>query len=148
MSEQRYLFHEPHTCKRCAKELPETYEEDFCPQCKEALLFDEVREFIRENDVNEYQVAEKFQIPVGQVKLWIKEGRIEYKEIGDNVMGGRYCEKCGAKIQFGTICTKCLRAESIGGYGMRGKVYSNGEMRFVDSKPPKKRKSNTLKDDE
>ena len=67
-------------CKMCRKALPPLSDREYCYACEELLLFDKVREFVRNNDVNEYQVAEYFDIPVRMVKQWIKEGRIEYKE--------------------------------------------------------------------
>ena len=47
-------------------------------------LFAEVKDYIRENDVKEIDVAEHFGIPVSKVRRWIKEGRIQYKE-GENI---------------------------------------------------------------
>lgn len=67
-------------CKICKRILPVSYKEDFCSECEERMLFDKVRDFVRKNEVNEYQVAEHFGISVRQVKQWIKEGRMEYKE--------------------------------------------------------------------
>ena len=60
-------------CKKCGRVLAPSYQEDLCPSCTESELFDKVRDFVRENDVNEYDVATHFSIPVRQVKGWIKE---------------------------------------------------------------------------
>ena len=59
------LFSEAPRCTQCGRILPDVYEEDdICPVCKEANLFAEVKDFIRENDVREMDVAEHFDIPV------------------------------------------------------------------------------------
>ena len=71
---------------------------------------EEVKEFIRTHDVNEYEVAEHFKIPLRQVKSWIKDGRIEYKQSESaSTIAGLHCQRCGAPVTFGTLCPKCLR---------------------------------------
>lgn len=66
-------------CKECTRPLPQKYEEDLCPTCKENALFRDVKDYIMSHDVTEYDVANYFQIPLGQVRAWIREGRIDYK---------------------------------------------------------------------
>lgn len=73
------LFHNFRVCAVCGRRLPEAYDEELCPSCKNEQLLHEVKDFIRANDVNEYQVAGHFNIPVSTVKNWIREGRIEYR---------------------------------------------------------------------
>ena len=104
-----------HTCKECRRELPNNYKEEICPACKERILFSEVKDFIRENDVNEFEVAQKFNIPLFKVKGWIREGRIEYKELQRPSMKNLHCQKCGKEISFGSLCTECLRKANISG---------------------------------
>ena len=97
-------------CKNCGRVLSPTYEAELCPTCEENQLFDKVRDYIRKNDVTEMQVAEHFGIPQKKVKAWIKVGRIEYKE--DGVKGALVsirCARCGAKVTFGTLCSRCLK---------------------------------------
>ena len=65
-------------CEFCGRTLPKHYEGTLCPTCQEAQLFRNVRDYIRANTVNEYEVAEHFHIPLRQIKEWIREGRIEY----------------------------------------------------------------------
>lgn len=55
-------------CKECHRTLPKNYTEDICPACKERLLFSKVKEYIRTNDVTEYDVAKEFGIPLMKVK--------------------------------------------------------------------------------
>ncbi len=96
-------------CKSCGRMLPPAYNREYCPNCEELQLFGAVRDYIRANEVNEYEVAEHFHISVRLVKDWIREGRIEYKEHGEKSIGSAYCSRCGAKISFGTMCTKCIK---------------------------------------
>lgn len=79
------------------------------------MQFREIREYVREHDVNEFQLAETFGIPLRQVKQWIREGRLEYKEIM-NMVTSLHCQRCGKSIQFGNFCPECNRAE----YGVKG----------------------------
>ena len=67
-------------CKMCRKALPPLSDREYCYACEELLLFDKVREFVRNNDVNEYQVAEYFDIPVRMVKQWIKGEELNIKK--------------------------------------------------------------------
>ena len=90
-------------CKMCRKALPPLSDREYCYACEELLLFDKVREFVRNNDVNEYQVAEYFDIPVRMVKQWIKEGRIEYKEKDKAGIMSNYCSFCDTIILFFSV---------------------------------------------
>lgn len=122
-------------CKLCKRILPVSYKEEFCGDCEERMLFDKVRDFVRKNEVNEYQVAEHFGISVRQVKQWIKEGRMEYKERDQKTLMSSYCIRCGARVSFGSLCTKCLRllnGEKTG-YGVMEHSEEAGRMRFIDN---------------
>ena len=134
MPVRRNLFNNIKQCINCKRPLPLEYTEEICPGCKDMLLFQEVKEFIRENDVNEYQVAERFNLPLKQVKAWIKEGRIEYKQTAEATISGLHCENCGAPISFGTLCPKCLRAATNTGhgYGLASSNSDKNKMRYVD----------------
>ena len=84
-------------CENCKRSLPHDYKENLCPRCLDLALFHEVKEFIRTHDVNEYEVAEHFKIPLRQVKSWIKDGRIEYKQSESaSTIAGLHCQRCGA----------------------------------------------------
>ena len=97
-------------CKMCRKALPPLSDREYCYACEELLLFDKVREFVRNNDVNEYQVAEYFM--------------------------SNYCSRCGQPVSFGTLCPQCLRllngekARMIG--FSKPEEGEEGEMRFLD----------------
>ena len=102
-------------CKECHRTLPKNYKEDVCPACKERLLFSKVKEYIRNNDVTEYDVAKEFGIPLMKVKGWIREGRIEYKELHNEVLQNLHCQECGKSISFGNLCSDCLRKANVSG---------------------------------
>ena len=97
-------------CTRCRQLLNLSYPDELCPACKEIELFNEVKDFIRKNNVTEYQVADFFQIPLKKVKGWIREGRIEYKDNNFNKKISattNTCFECGATILTGSFCKKC-----------------------------------------
>ena len=118
---QSFFNNNVKVCESCKRPLPFDYKETLCPRCLDMALFREVKEFIRTHDVNEYEVAEHFKIPLRQVKAWIKDGRIEYKTTDTaSKISGMHCQRCGAPESFGTLCPKCLRLVN----GTKG--YSNG----------------------
>lgn len=79
MKHEETASYEKRNCARCGKLLPKNSKEEYCSNCAEAMLFDEVRDYIRNNNVTERDVAEHFQIPKEKVKAWIRDGRVEYK---------------------------------------------------------------------
>lgn len=109
------LFQESRFCSWCHCPIPDDSETDLCKNCQASMEFREVREYVREHDVNEFQLAEVFGIPLRQVKQWIREGRLEYKE-DVNLMTTLYCQRCGKKIRFGNFCPECNKAQ----YGVKG----------------------------
>lgn len=137
MADQTSLFGTYKQCSFCHRPLPANYEDELCPKCREHQLFRDVKEFIRSNDVNEYEVAEHFNIPLRMVKGWIREGRIEYKAKDpetQKTLEGLHCEKCGAPVKFGVLCPKCTREmNSSKGYGVNILVNADdSRMRFID----------------
>ena len=54
-------------CARCGKLLPVNYKEEYCSNCQEDILFDQVRDYIRSYDVTEMEVAEHFGIAVEDI---------------------------------------------------------------------------------
>lgn len=120
---------EPH-CEICNRSLPANSRDTICAFCTEQLLFSEVKDYIRENDVTEYDVAQHFNIPIQQVKRWIREGRIEYKpkELSSIRM---HCVVCGAPVSFGTVCSKCLRQQNTSGHSKTLEL-DPSRMRYLD----------------
>ena len=115
MDKQEALFGGGKFCLWCHCPLPDDSENEYCENCQESLQFREVRAYVRENDVNEFQLAEAFGIPLRKVKQWIRQGRLEYKE-EIHSMQNLHCQKCGKQIRFGNFCPECNRAE----YGVQG----------------------------
>ncbi|MCR4955268.1 MAG: hypothetical protein K6A30_01100 [Lachnospiraceae bacterium] len=123
-------------CKDCMKLLPSEYEFDLCPTCIEQRLFREVRDYIRANDVTEYDVADKFQIPVRRVKAWIREGRIEYQKTEDKKIVGSRCARCGEPIMIGDFCPRCIKYMQAPKARLKGEFENidASRMRFLDDK--------------
>ena len=101
-------------CENCKRPLPHDYKENLCPRCLDLALFREVKEFIRTHDVNEYEVAEHFKIPLRQVKSWIKDGRIEYKQSESaSTIAGLHCQRCGAPVTLSQMSETVKRQQRI-----------------------------------
>ncbi|MCI8634058.1 MAG: hypothetical protein HFJ05_00420 [Eubacterium sp.] len=118
-------------CKECHRDLKPDYTEEICPACKERLLFSRVKDYIRENDVNEFQVAQHFEIPLFKVKGWIREGRIQYKELQTPTVESLHCKECGEPISFGSLCSKCLRKSNISGNALFTSPEEEERFRFL-----------------
>lgn len=131
-------------CKLCRKFLPTTYEEDYCPHCKEIILFSKVKEYIRSNTVNEFQVSEHFGIPLRKIKSWIREGRIEYalRNTDDGKkMSFNTCVACGLPIKSGQFCPKCESLKSkadMFGLISHNPSNKNDKMMFLKDKDKKR----------
>lgn len=102
-------------CRICHVSLPTNTVDNICPVCREQELFVEVKDYIREKDVTEREVAEHFHIPLNKVRGWIKEGRITYKEapgIKTETFGPtKKCRECGMQLPSSSkdnICQTCL----------------------------------------
>ena len=131
--QEQGLFNNYKYCERCNRPLPLSYEDSLCPDCIDQELFSNVKEYIRANDVTEYDVADYFHIPLSKVKHWIREGRIEYKDEYLNTLITFHCKKCGASITFGTLCAKCQKLSGISGHSASNTSAENGHMRFLDN---------------
>lgn len=123
-------------CEFCNAPIPRHSDERYCLKCRDRVLFMEVRDFIRKNDVNEFQVADHFDIPLRIVKEWIREGRIEYKDDGSgkHIVVQNNCTRCGAPVKFGTVCSKCLKAmnRNIQGFGTQ-QAPGDDRMYYLDN---------------
>lgn len=78
-----------------------------CSACASKLedKFFEVREYVRDHkDAGINQVAEENDVPVSQIKQWIREERLAFS---DNSPVGIECENCGASIKTGRFCKAC-----------------------------------------
>jgi hypothetical protein len=129
------LFETYNVCSICGKRLPDSYTEDCCPSCLDARLLRDAKDYIRENNVNEYQVAEHFGIPVRTVKDWIRAGHIEYRTNTSASTFTLHCQHCGAPVTFGSVCPACLKMMngSGKGYGLHSSSSGNEHMRFLEN---------------
>ncbi|MDD7404138.1 MAG: hypothetical protein SO170_01190 [Butyribacter sp.] len=117
-------------CPDCNQLLSELYPDELCPLCKERHLFNDVRDYIRENDVREHEVAEHFNIPISKVRGWIREGRIQYKGDTAKSITGVHCRICGKPISFGVTCAECHSLETLQVVAASKKAEAE-EMRFL-----------------
>ena len=106
------IFGETKYCEICNKILPPQLSDGLCPACKEYSLFQTAKDFIRSGDYNEYDVAQFLNIPLQQVRRWIREGRIQYKDAALNNIT-LHCQICGTQIAFGTLCPSCSKAQNV-----------------------------------
>lgn len=132
MQPDKNIFDKYKYCEFCGRPLPKSYESNLCPNCQEAQLFRDVKEYIRSNVVNEYEVAEHFHIPLRQVKEWIRDGRIEYRKDNNATINGMHCQRCGAPVSFGSLCSKCLKLLNSGS-GTAVSEASDIRMRYLDA---------------
>jgi len=134
---EQFLFGDAYKeCPICKRSLPLDYPEEFCPMCMDQALFNQVRDYIRANDVNEHEVAEHFQIPLVKIRAWIREGRIEYKE-EENVISGQFCKRCGRTIFSGYFCPMCEKYLNRGSIHMVNKpqAVDAHRMHYLDEEP-------------
>lgn len=95
------------SCKNCGKLFNYLQGPAICPTCKKKMemKFIEVREYIRENEYATIpEIAEHNDVSVKQIKQWIREERLIFRE-GSPV--GIECENCGRMIRTGRFCEGC-----------------------------------------
>ncbi|MEE3392797.1 MAG: hypothetical protein VZR00_00390 [Lachnospiraceae bacterium] len=118
-------------CRVCGRILPDGYQKDICIFCEENELFDQIRDYIRKNDVDERAVADHFNIPVGKVKRWIREGRIEYKNEKIHVSNDKVCRICGKPVLTGDLCPQCEMLQKV-------EIIAEAKKKKLESEPKKK----------
>lgn len=94
-------------CKNCSKLFNYLSGPPLCPSCMKALddKFAEVKEYIYDNPrAGMQEVSEKFEVPIGQIKQWIRDERLSFAE---DSMIGLECERCGSFIRTGRFCKTC-----------------------------------------
>lgn len=121
-------------CTQCGRYLDIRYPSDICPVCQEINLFAEVKDYIRNNDVRETDVADHFNISIHKVREWIREGRIQYKGIDEKNFVPLHCHVCGKPIEFGSICPKCLSNQKLQVVLNQKQYEEAGRMRFLNDK--------------
>ena len=98
---------EVRNCKGCGKLFNYLQGPPLCPSCVRALdlKFEEVKEYVYDHPrVGMQEVSEDLEVPISQIKQWIREERLAFCE---DSMIGLECENCGAIIRTGRFCKKC-----------------------------------------
>lgn len=94
-------------CKGCGKLFNYLSGPPLCPSCAQALdlKFEEVKEYIYDHPrCGIQEVSEEMNVPVAQIKQWIREERLAFAE---DSMIGLECELCGVTIKTGRYCKSC-----------------------------------------
>lgn len=100
---------EVRNCKICNKLFQYIGGVPFCPVCREGIekRFADVKEYIYSNPgVSISEVSEKLDVPVKQIRQWIKEERLMLTAPSPD---GVLCEQCGVPICSGRYCASCKR---------------------------------------
>ena len=95
------------TCKNCGRLFNVISNKKICPNCIAALedRFQDVKKYLDENPSATIEILSKeCDISVKQIKEWIREERLTFKE-GSGC--GITCEKCGTMILTGKYCDQC-----------------------------------------
>lgn len=94
-------------CKGCGRLFNYISGPPLCPSCTRALdeKFEQVKDYIYDHPrVDMQEVSEVFDVPIPQIKQWIREERLAFAE---DSMIGLECEKCGVTIRTGRFCKAC-----------------------------------------
>ena len=94
-------------CKRCNR-IFQSYGASYCPECAAEMEeeFDKVRHYLYEHsNANVFEIVKETGVSERAVLSFLKEGRLS---IGDN-NGFLKCENCGAPIDSGRYCAKCIK---------------------------------------
>jgi flagellar operon protein (TIGR03826 family) len=94
-------------CKGCGRLFNYISGPPLCPSCRKALdeKFEQVKEYIYDHPrVDMQEVSDVFDVPIAQIKQWIREERLAFAE---DSMIGLECEKCGVTIRTGRFCKAC-----------------------------------------
>lgn len=98
---------EVRNCKGCGKLFNYLSGPPLCPTCMQSLdaKFEEVKEYVYDHPrVGMQEVSEKLEVPIAQIKQWIREERLAFAE---DSMIGLECESCGVTIKTGRFCKSC-----------------------------------------
>lgn len=131
-------------CKGCGRLFNYLSGPPLCPNCTKVLdeKFEQVKEYIYDHPrVDMQEVSEVFNVPIPQIKQWIRDERLAFAE---DSMIGLECEKCGTTIRTGRFCKSCKDNLAKGLTGLYSEVKpkpiekqkdpkDNPRMRFLNS---------------
>ena len=96
-------------CPRCGRVFVYRGRE-ICPSCvaEEEEQFERVRRFLRDSPgATLEEVEEATGVPVELVLAFLRQGRLVAAE---GLKGVLFCQRCGASIDEGYLCSQCSRA--------------------------------------
>ncbi|BCN29644.1 flagellar protein [Anaeromicropila herbilytica] len=94
-------------CRLCGRIFNYIGGDPLCQGCMKTMddKFATVKEYIYEHPgVGMQEVSEEMDVPLNQIKKWIREERLCFAE---DSASGIECESCGAMIKTGRFCAKC-----------------------------------------
>lgn len=94
-------------CRDCKRLFNYVGGPRLCPECNKKLesKFVEVKEYIYNNpSASLYQIAEETEVPVAQIKDWIREERLAFTQESNVTF---QCDSCGKPIVTGRYCKEC-----------------------------------------
>lgn len=98
-------------CRACGKAFVSKGETDVvCPSCRIDMdaLYDDVRDFLRDNPKRGFsaaEIAEQLGVEERKIQALLEEGRLAHADVPGRVR----CESCGAPIPGGHLCDACSR---------------------------------------
>ncbi|MDF2484625.1 MAG: hypothetical protein K0R46_793 [Herbinix sp.] len=98
---------EVRNCKGCGRLFNYLSGPPLCASCAQALdlKFEVVKEYVYDHPrVGIQEVSEELEVPITQIKQWIREERLAFAE---DSMIGLECESCGTTIKTGRYCKAC-----------------------------------------
>ncbi len=97
------------TCSSCKRLFNYIGGQRLCPACRDNLekKFQEVKQYVRDNPNSSISdVSTEMDVPVSQIKLWIRQERLAFTEDSKVMIE---CERCGMSIRTGRFCEKCKK---------------------------------------
>lgn len=95
-------------CPRCGKAFAQVGTRTLCPQCvlDDERAFDAIRTYLQHHPLaGVTQVSDRTGVAETLVLQFLREGRLT---LGKGVADSARCERCGASIQNGRLCDRCL----------------------------------------
>ncbi|NMB98545.1 MAG: MerR family transcriptional regulator [Clostridiaceae bacterium] len=102
-------------CKRCGRIYNYLGGIPICPICKDEdeKDFQRVKKYLYENPkATMSEVASNLEISIEKIKRFLREERLEI--VGDDVIVGLECERCGKRIKTGRFCEDCNKDLALG----------------------------------
>jgi len=96
-------------CTKCGRFFESNGFITLCPVCykKDQDDFERIRQYLYEHPhAKVFQVSTDLELPVSQIKRYLREERLEILE-KDNLF--LKCEACGKSIRSGVYCDECSR---------------------------------------